>query len=98
MRRIVVGAVAGASALLGSPGAAWGDHGHYVVREDRNGETHCRYIADGQTRKASDEPGGHQFHDHVHPGRPGTESHGTDFDKAAVEDDRCDHVNENGNP
>lgn len=98
---IVAGVTAGAA------GTALADHGHFVVREARDGTTLCRYIADGQTSKTADEPGGHAFHDQVHSGQPGGDDHGNDFDKEGREDDwiddegvsqegRCDIMEEPG--
>lgn len=85
---------AGTLAAAAAPASA--EHGHFVMRTDRNGETHCRYIAQGQTSKQAGDPGGHQFHDNVHTGQPGSDEHGTDFDKSEHEDERCDHVEERG--
>lgn len=90
-KALTAGALAG-GLLLASTGVASADHGHYVIREDRDGQTHCHYIAEGQTSKQADDPGGHKFHDNVHSGQPGTDDHGTDFDKSANEEDRCDTV------
>jgi len=66
-----------------------------MLREDSSGETHCRYIAQGQTSKSTEDPGGHKFHDNVHIGQPGSDEHGTDFDKSDNED-RCNTVEEKG--
>lgn len=90
-KSLTAGALA-AGVLLASADIVGAEHGHYVIREDRDGQTHCRYIADGQTSKDADDPGGHAFHDHVHTGQPGSDDHGTDFDKSANEQDRCDTV------
>ena len=97
MKKIIVGVAIVATGVLGSAGSAWADHEHFVVREDRDGDTHCRYVAHGQTSKTADEGGGHKFHDNVHKGQPGSDDHGTSFDKESEEGVRCDHVNENGN-
>lgn len=86
---IVAGLTAGAA------GPALAAHGHFVLRVDRDGQTHCRYIAQGQTEKELGDPGAHQFHDHVHTGQPGSDDHGTDFDKSLYEG-RCDTVAERG--
>ncbi len=77
-------------AAAGTVGAS---HGHYVLREDRDGQTHCRYIAQGQTSKDEQDPGGHKFHHNVHNGQPGDDAKGTDFDKS-LNEDRCDTVEE----
>lgn len=90
-KTLTAGALA-SGLLLASTGVAGAEHGHYVIRQDRDGQTHCRYIADGQTSKRADDPGGHKFHDNVHNGQPGTDEHGTDFDKSENEGDRCDTV------
>ncbi len=81
--------------VVGTAGTAAAEHGHFVLREDSSGETHCRYIAHGQTSKSDDDPGGHKFHDNVHAGQPGSDEHGTDFDKSANEN-RCDTVEGKG--
>lgn len=88
---LTAGALAG-GLLLASSGVAGAEHGHYVIREDRDGQTHCRYIAEGQTSKHEVDPGGHKFHDNVHIGQPGSDDHGTDFDKSDNEAERCDTV------
>lgn len=76
----VAAIVAGLTA--GAAGPALAAHGHFVIRTDRDGQTHCRYIAQGQTEKdpVAGDPGAHQFHDNVHWGQPGDDEHGTDFD------------------
>ncbi|MFP5321001.1 MAG: hypothetical protein ACLGIC_04055 [Acidimicrobiia bacterium] len=84
---------AGALAAAAAPASA--HHGHFIIK-DRDGVAHCRYIAEGQTSKAADDPGGHKFHDNVHLGQPGVDEQGTDFDKASMERDRCDVVHEPG--
>lgn len=98
IRKTVAAAAIVAGLTAGAAGPALAAHGHFVIREDRDGQTHCRYIAQGQTAKdpLAGDPGAHQFHDNVHLGRPGSDEHGTDFDKALVETDRCDTVNERG--
>ena len=91
---LLAGVVVGVIGL--TAGTAGADHGHYVVREDRNGQTHCQYLAGGQTEKSPGEGGGHRFHDNVHLGQPGSDDKGTDVDKEQVEDDRCDDVYQPG--
>ncbi|MDP8907601.1 MAG: hypothetical protein M3N47_00475 [Chloroflexota bacterium] len=81
--------------VAGTAGTGAAEHGHFVLREDSSGETHCRYIAQGQTSKSDDDRGGHKFHDNVHTGPPGSDEHGTDFDKSDNEA-RCDTVEERG--
>jgi hypothetical protein len=76
-------AIAAALAGLGlSAGPATASHAHFIHQpaHGNHAET-CRYIAAGQTEKAPDEPGGHAFHQKVHTGQPGSDDHGTDFDK-----------------
>jgi len=92
IRRTLAVATIVAGSVIGIAGPALADHGHFVIRTDRDGTAHCRYIAEGQTSKGSDEPGGHAFHDHVHTGQPGADEHGTDFDKDSNEAGRCDTV------
>lgn len=77
--------------LAAGAGVAGADHGHYVKRTDKDGQTHCQYVADGQTSKSSDEPGGHKFHDNVHTGQPGTDDKGNGFNKESNEGE-CDTV------
>jgi hypothetical protein len=87
---VFAGAVVGVIGLTAGPAGA--THAHYVVREDRNAETNCQYVASGQTEKSPDEGGGHRFHENVHLGQPGSDEKGTDVDKEEVEGDRCDNV------
>ena len=77
---VVAGAVAGA--MIFGTGTASADHAHFIY-QPAHGEhpATCRYIGEGQTAKAADDPGGHAFHEHVHTGRPGSDEHGTDVDK-----------------
>lgn len=93
--KTIAAAALAAGLLTVSTGVAGAEHGHFVARTDKDGTTHCRYIAQGQTSKDADDPGGHQFHEHVHTGQPGSDSHGTDVDKSANVD-RCDTVEERG--
>ncbi len=79
--------------VAGTSGTAAAEHGHFVLRTDSSGETHCRYIAQAQTSKSIEDPAGHKFHDNIHLGQPGGDEHGTDFDKSHNED-RCDTVEE----
>jgi len=95
IEKTIIAAAIAAGTLAVAAGPASADHGHFVLREDRDGTTQCRYIAHGQTSKESSEPGGHEFHDNVHLGPPGADEHGTDIDKAANEG-RCDTVSEPG--
>jgi hypothetical protein len=72
--------LAGATTLTPSPAGA--DHSHFIYQPAHgNHPATCRYIANGQTSKAMDDPGGHAFHENVHTGRPGSDDKGTDFDK-----------------
>lgn len=89
--------MAGAT-FVAATGTASATHDHFVVRTDQDGVRHCRYIAEGQTSKGPGEPGYHVFHDHVHTGQPGSDDHGTDFDKFENEGARCDTVRYNGRP
>lgn len=91
MKKILSATAMAAALVATSAGAAAASHDHYISREDRNGQTHCRYIAEGQTSKEADEGGGHQFHDHVHTGQPGSDDHGNDFNKSS-EVAECDTV------
>lgn len=106
MIKRTLAAAAVACGLLGaSTGVAFATHGHYVERTDKDGEQHCRYIAQGQTSKGPDDPGGHKFHENVHTGEPGGEQpngseNGTDFNKTGepgdpyVYEDDCEYVYE----
>jgi hypothetical protein len=96
MKKSIVGIAVASVSLAGMAGTSWASHGHYVVREDRNGETHCRYIAEGQTSKQEGDGGHHRFHDNVHSGQPGSDDRGTDFDRDTNEKTRCDNVSHNG--
>ena len=95
LKKVLAGAVVAGGMLVASTGTAFSEHDHFVLREDRDGTTQCRYIAEGQTAKGADEPGGHAFHDNVHTGQPGSDDQGTDFDKSDNAD-RCDEWNTNG--
>ncbi len=90
--RALAAAAISCGALAASAGVAGADHGHFLIREDRDGTARCRYVAEGQTAKGADDPGGHAFHEHVHTGRPGSDDRGTDVDKSINEEDRCDVV------
>ena len=73
-------AVIGAGMISAGPAAA--DHAHFIYQPaNGNHPATCRYLAAGQTEKAADDPGGHAFHAHVHTGQPGSDAHGTDFDR-----------------
>ncbi len=64
LRSIVVGLTA-----LGLAAPAAADHPHWIA-----GPAGCKEdVAQGQTRKGEDEPGGHKFHENVHLGQPGKE-------------------------
>lgn len=93
-RVVLVAAVLGGVATI-APQPAGAEHSHFIYQPAHgNHEATCRYIAAGQTAKAADDPGGHAFHAHVHTGQPGSDDHGTDFDKetnAALYD--CRFVN-----
>ena len=79
--------------VLGTAGAAFAGHAHFVIREDRSGTTYCQYVASGQTSISDPSHGGyHRFHENVHVGKPGSDTHGNDFDKASNEAARCDIV------
>ncbi len=81
-RRLLIAIATAVTALGLSAGPAAADHAHFIYQPAHgNHPATCRYIAAGQTAKAPGEPGGHAFHDHVHTGRPGSDDHGTDFDK-----------------
>lgn len=92
IRKTLTAAALVAGLTAGAAGPALAEHGHFVIREDRDGQTHCRYIAQGQTAKDPEQgdPGAHKFHHNVHLGAPGSDEHGTDFDKAGHEDDWTD--------
>ena len=93
IRKTLAAAAIVAGLTAGAAGPALASHGHFVVREDRDGQVHCRYIAQGQTSKdpVAGDRGAHRFHDNVHLGAPGADEHGTDFDKSDNEG-RCDTV------
>ena len=46
-------------------------------------------VAQGQTRKDADEPGGHKFHENVHLGTPGTKAFENDRNPVSVRKDSC---------
>lgn len=65
--RIMAMVFAGALTIPMFAGTALADHDHNLITPG----TTVVDIADGQTEKCADEPGGHQFHVNVHLGRPG---------------------------
>jgi hypothetical protein len=60
--------VAMAVLLFGSSGSALADHDHNLITPGKT----VVDVADGQTEKCATDPGGHQFHENVHIGVPGT--------------------------
>jgi hypothetical protein len=101
--RLAIASLTVAAAIGLSAGTAAADHAHFIVQPEHGAHpATCRYIAQGQTSKQGSLPGdttdqgGHSFHDHVHTGQPGTDAHGTDFDKSANAGDYgdCDFVNQ----
>lgn len=71
-RRVTVAAITGACLVLGAT-PALADHDHHIVTPG----TCVTDVANGQTSKGEDEPGGHVFHTHVHTR---TDSNGTRLD------------------
>lgn len=98
LKKTLVGLALAGAMSVGMTGTSSADHSHYVIRVDQDGVRHCRYIAEGQTSKLLDEPGGHVFHFKVHTGQPGSDAHGTDFDRDINEAARCDTVAYTGKP
>lgn len=102
MKKTLATAVIAAGVLVGSVGTASASHPHFIQREDRDGVTHCQYIAEGQTSKEHDsagdptEPGGGEFHSNVHKGQPGNDDKGTDFGRDTEESAMCEETHENG--
>lgn len=60
-RRASIATIAGLTLVLAATPAA-ADHDHHLVTPG----TCVTDVADGQTSKDGDEPGGHVFHGHVH--------------------------------
>ena len=88
-RKILAGVATAAVGVIGMAGTAGADHAHFVVITDPNtGDTTCQYVAAGRSEPAP----GHPLHHRVHLGTPGSDTHGTDFDKSANESGRCDSV------
>ena len=67
MRALVLGSVLAVSLLIGGGGAALADHDHDIITPGTTVED----VANGQTEKCATDPGGHQFHTHMHTGMPG---------------------------
>lgn len=89
LRKRLFVVTAAAAVLLTMGGTAFADHAHFVVITDpRSGETTCQYLANGESEPAPNHP----LHNNVHLGQPGSDDHGTDFDKDANEAARCDNV------
>jgi hypothetical protein len=68
MRRLVLAVVLAVLSSLATVGIVAADHAHDLVTPG----TTVVDIGSGQTAKCSTDPGGHQFHWHVHVGVPGT--------------------------
>ena len=85
MKKLFIGALTGVVALAMSVAPAGAGHDHFVIIDNpAHGTRTCQYIGSGQTSISDDGHGGyHRIHDNVHTGQPGTDSHGTDFDKAS---------------
>lgn len=82
--KVAAGVGGAVFALLGMSGTAAADHAHFVVIENpATGETTCQYFGSGQTEIPDGEGhgGAHKIHDNVHRGQPGTDLHGTSFDR-----------------
>jgi hypothetical protein len=54
--------------MMALAGPAFADHAHNLITPGTTVED----IGRGQTEKCATEPGGHQFHNRVHFGTPGT--------------------------
>jgi len=67
MRRGMLLALIVGALSVGSAGAALANHDHNLITPG----TTVFDIGDGQTEKCSADPGGHQYHAHVHFGTPG---------------------------
>lgn len=101
--RLIVATLAVAATMGVTTGTAGASHAHFIYQPEHGAHpATCRYIAEGQTSKPGSpvkgdttDQGGHSFHDHVHTGQPGTDTHGTDFDKSDNAGDyECDFVNQ----
>ena len=68
MRRYIGLASLTVALTLGTGAVVTADHDHDLITPG----TIVVDIADGQTERCTTDPGGHQFHAHVHLGRPGT--------------------------
>lgn len=85
MKKLFIGTLTGAAALAMSVAPASAGHEHFAIIDNpANGTRTCQYIGSGQTSISDTGHGGyHRIHYNVHTGRPGTDDHGTDFDKDA---------------
>ncbi len=80
------GVLAAAAALLfGGTTAAFANHDHYLVTPG----TCVADVARGQTAKAEGEGGGHQFHNNVHLGTPGTTAFANENNPVSVGKGAC---------
>jgi hypothetical protein len=68
MRRLTIAASLAVVTSLATAGIAAADHAHNLVTPG----TIVEDIGAGQTSTCSTDPGGHQYHAHVHLGVPGT--------------------------
>ena len=94
-KKLFTGALTAAAALAMTVAPASADHAHFVIIDNpAHGTRTCQYIGSGQTSISDTEHGGHhRIHDNVHTGRPGTDGHGTGFDKDAnLSKSNCDVI------
>jgi hypothetical protein len=88
-QKLVMGVVTAAVSVIGLGGTAFADHAHFVViTHPKSGETTCQYVAAGRSEPAPNHP----LHNNVHMGQPGSDAHGSDFDKEANQSARCNNV------
>jgi hypothetical protein len=67
MRRLVIATGLVLGMLLSGTGVTLADHDHDLITPG----TTVVDIGNGQTERCATDPGGHQFHAHMHTGTPG---------------------------
>ena len=70
MRRILCAMALSLAIAVSASGSSLANHDHDLITPGTTVED----FGDGQTEKCSTDPGGHQFHVHVHLGVPGTQA------------------------
>lgn len=95
MTKTIAAALTLAGTLVLGSASTSAHHSHYVIIDNpATGHRTCQYVGHGQTSIDGAHHGGHhRIHDNVHTGTPGTDDHGTGFDKDSnLDASDCDSV------